>query len=236
VQEDTVDRSLAEEYLLLTLDPDTGRSTVDSTRLRAAVAGAAVAQLTLDGALALDRPNDKRATLRRTGTAEPGGALLQEVLGIADGRRPKDAVSRLGGASAWKDRAGRLRDELLAGLAASGVLRREDDRVLGLFPRTRWTVVDAAVVDGLRRQVTEALREGGPAPSTHTVGLVALLAATDRLAAVTGLPKREAKQRAEVVTAGDWAAPAVRAAVQEVNAVLAASVAASTVAATAATS
>lgn len=231
-----MDRSLAEEYLLLALDPGTGRSAVDGTRLRAAVAGAAVAQLTLDGALALDRPGDKRSTLRRTGVAEPPGTLWREVLEVADGRRPKDAVSRLGGAGAWRDRAGRLRDELLTGLAEAGVLRREDDKVLGLFPLTRWRLADPSVVAALREGVLDALREGGPAPTQHTVALVALLAATDRLAAVTGLPKREVARRAEVVTAGDWAAPAVRAAVQEVNAVLAATVAVSTVAATAGSS
>jgi hypothetical protein len=230
-----MDRSLAEEYLLLTLDPGSGRPTVDSTRLRAAVAGAAVAQLTLDGALALDRPDDKRARLRRTGTAEPPGTLWREVLEVADGLRPQDAISRLGGASAWKDRAGRLRDELLVGLVEAGVLRREDDKVLGIFPRTRWRLADPSVLARLRDGVTAALTDGAPAPSQHTVALVALLSATDQLAPVTGLPKAEARRRADVVTARDWAAPAVRAAVQEVQSVLVATMVATTVATTAAT-
>lgn len=228
--------SLTEELLLLTLDQRSGRPALDSVRMKAAVAGAAVAELTLDGALALDGPDGRRARLRRTGTAEPSDPLLREVLAVADGRRPQDAVSKLGGADAWRDRAGALRTHLLERMASAGVLSREDDRVLGLFPRTRWRTVDPASTDRLRVRVTGALNGGDGPPDARTAALVALLAATDRLSAVTGLPKAEARRRAEVATAGDWAAPAVRAAVQEVHAVLAATMVATTAATTAATS
>ncbi|MBM6399739.1 GOLPH3/VPS74 family protein [Phycicoccus sonneratiae] len=235
-EEATMTLSLTEELVLLTLDPHSGRPALDSVRMKAAVAGAAVAQLTLDGALALDGPDPKRARLRRTGTAAPTDPLLSDALEQADGRRPKDAVSRLGGAGAWRDRAGALRTHLLDAMAAAGVVRREDDRVLGLFPRTRWSVADPTVLDALRARVTGALDARGGPPDPPTAALVALLSATDRLAAVTGLPKAEARRRAEAATAGDWAAPAVRAAVQEVHAVLVASMVATTAATTAATS
>ncbi|MGG5258765.1 GOLPH3/VPS74 family protein [Phycicoccus avicenniae] len=224
--------SLTDELLLLVLDPTSGRLGLDSTTLKAAVGGATVAGLVLDGALALDGTG-KRARLRRTGTAEPTDPRLLEALGTADGRTPKDAVSKLGGAGAWRDRAGPLRDLSLGSMTASGVLRAEEGKVLGLFPRTRWTVTDAALVDGLRGRVAAALGDGAPPPDARTATLVALLAATGRLTTVTGLPKREATRRAEAVTRGDWAAPAVRAAVQEVNAGIMAAVVAATVAGTA---
>ncbi|QKE84682.1 GPP34 family phosphoprotein [Arthrobacter sp. NEB 688] len=227
--------SLTDELLLLVLDPASGRPALDSTRLRAVVAGTTVAGLVLDGALALDG-TDKKARLRRTGTAEPTEPRLREVLELAEGRRPKDVVSKLGGAGAWRDRAGALRELALSSMTAAGVLRTEETKVLGLFPRTRWTVTDPAVVDRLRGRVTAALADSAPAPDARTAALVALLASVDRLSAVTGMPEREAKRRADAVTAGDWAAPAVRAAVEEVNAAVMAGVIAATAATTAATS
>jgi hypothetical protein len=45
--------TLAEEFLLLALNDDTGKKSVDSTRMNAALAGAAIVELTLDGALRL---------------------------------------------------------------------------------------------------------------------------------------------------------------------------------------
>lgn len=221
--------SLTDELLLLLLDPTSGRLGLDGTRLKAVVAGATVAGLVLDGALTLDG-TDKGARLRRTGTAEPAEPRLREVLERSDGRRPKDAVSKVGGAGAWRDRAGALRDLSLDSMTGAGVLGAEEGKVLGMFPRTRWTVTDPALVDRLRERVRAALADGGPAVDSRTAALVALLAAVDRLAAVTGLPTKEAKRRAAEVTAGDWAAPAVRAAVDEVNAAVMAGIVAATVA------
>lgn len=227
-------RPLTDDLVLLTLDPASGRPALDSVRMKASVAAAAVVGLVVDGALALDGPTASRARLRRTGVAEPSEPALLAVLGVADGRRPKEAVSKVGGAGAWTDRAGAVREECLGRLAASGVVRREVHRVLGLVPTTRWPVADPAALEALRAEVVRAL--SAPRADARTSALVGLLDATGRLPALTGLPRREAARRAAAVTAGDWAAPAVRAAVQEVHAVLAASVVATTVATTAATS
>ncbi|WP_404348290.1 GPP34 family phosphoprotein [Phycicoccus jejuensis] len=158
------------------------------------------------------------------------------MLDLAEGRRPKDVVSKLGGAGAWRDRAGALRDLSFQRMTAAGVLRHEETRVLGLFPRSRWTVLDPSLVPALRHRVAAALADGAPVPDARTTALVALLSSVDHLAALTVLPKREAKRRADAVTAGDWAAPAVRAAVEEVNAAVVAGVVAATAATAAATS
>ncbi|GIL34350.1 GPP34 family phosphoprotein [Phycicoccus sp. DTK01] len=234
-EEATMTLSLTDELLLLVLDPASGRPAIDSTRLRAVVGGATVAGLVLDGALALDG-TDKRARLRQTGTAVPTEPRLREVLDLAEGRRPKDVVSKLGGAGAWRDRAGALRDLSFQRMTVAGVLRHDETRVLGLFPRSRWTVLDPSLVPALRHRVAAALADGAPVPDARTAALVALLSSVDHLAAVTGLPKREAKRRADAVTAGDWAAPAVRAAVEQVNAAVMAGVIAATAATAAATS
>lgn len=224
--------SLTDELLLLTLDPASGRPALDGTRLRAVVAGATVAGLVLDGALVLDGTG-KQARLRSTGAAGPTDPRLREVLELSEGRRPQQVVSKVGGAGAWRDRAGALRDLSLGTLTAAGVLRAEEGRVLGVFPRTRWTVTDPAVVEALRGRVVAALADGAPVADARTAALVALLAAVDHLGPLTGLARREAKRRAEVATAGDWAAPAVRAAVEEVHLAVMAGVVAATGAAAA---
>lgn len=236
-------RTLTEDYLLLALDPAKGTVAGDGVTTRATVAGAALLELTLAGVLTV-QGQGKKAVLVATGPP-PADPLRRQVLEMATGRRPKDAVSRIGGARSWKDRAGELRQATLDGLARDGVLRREDSRVLGLFPRTRWWVLDAEAVDEPRRRVSAALATVGPAAGSgdapppaepRTLALVSLLAAAGRLPAVTGLPKAEAARRAEVVTAGDWASPAVRDAVKEVQAILMTSILASTTAATTASS
>jgi hypothetical protein len=62
-------RSLTAEFLLLAFNDASGKPLIDSTKLKAAVAGAE----------------------------------------IAHDRKPRDAVGRIGGASAWKNRAGNFK-------------------------------------------------------------------------------------------------------------------------------
>jgi hypothetical protein len=157
----------------------------------------------------------------------PADPLLTEALGvIAEKQRSaQDLVRRLGG--------NELQPRLADRLVQRGILRREDSRVLGIFPRHRWPTVDATHEVEVRRSLSAAL-VGGQEPDPRTAGLVALLAALDlahRTIEHEGLGNREIKRRAKAIADGDWAAAGVRAAVQAATAATSAAIAASTSAA-----
>lgn len=156
--------------------------------------------------------------------------LLEEIAGLAHGRKPKDVVSRVGGATAWKDRAGAVRSTVLDELVRDGVLRHESGKVLGLFPTNAWPLqrpeVEGEVVGRVRAVVVDRRQ-----PDDRTGALVALCSAVDLLPRLfPDQPKKQVRERGREVASGDWGAAAVTKAVQEVQAaVMAAVVAATTV-------
>ncbi|MGL4175509.1 MAG: GOLPH3/VPS74 family protein, partial [Dermatophilaceae bacterium] len=101
-------------------------------------------------------------------------------------------------------------------LAAKGLVRREDGRVLGLFPTTRWPAADARAEAEVRAELRAALVDGAE-PTTRAVALASLLLALDQLNLVVDKPDRKAakaraKQLADGHPAGDAVAAAVKAA------------------------
>jgi hypothetical protein len=67
-------------------------------------------------------------------------------------RSPKALVTKLGKG---------LTSTLAERLAERGFLQRRDDKVLGLFPRTRWPARDNSREQFLRRALTVVLVDGG---------------------------------------------------------------------------
>jgi hypothetical protein len=123
-------------------------------------------------------------------------------------------------------------------LAASGLLQRQDGRVLGLFPRTRWLAADTAHEVEVRRRLTAVLVQGIE-PDPRTGALVALLASVDKAPASVdhdGIPKRDVRWRAKEVAEGAWAADAVKDAIAASTAAVMAGVTAATAATTAGSS
>jgi hypothetical protein len=226
-------RPLLAEFLLLAHGGADGKALIDSTRLKAAVAGAAIVDLTLDGSLRLTEPGDpefKPGRLVRT-TRHVSDPLLAEVADIVHDRKPKDAVGRIGGASAWKNRAGTLKDAVLTDLAAQGVLVREDGKVMGLFPTTHWPLADPAVQHEVLDRVRATVVDGAD-PDERTGALVALLYSVDLLPKLfPDQRKRDIQARGRAVANGDWGAEAVRKAIQDVQTAITAAIVATSVAA-----
>jgi len=217
---------LAEDLLLLLLDDAKGTTPGLRIDVRVPLGAAVLAELAIAGAVELEPSTSRwRAPKVRAADGRPDDEVLAAAQALV-GQQPRTAV----------DAAGRigdgLKDRLAARLAAQGLLERQDDRVLGLFPRTRWpagaTAHEAQVRDRLRAVVL-----GGARPDERTVALAGILQALDRLRAVLGLDgaaTREAKRNVQVLSEGDWAAKAVR------DAVAAAIASAATTATTAAIS
>ncbi|MFD2797522.1 GPP34 family phosphoprotein [Promicromonospora vindobonensis] len=213
-----MDLSLAEEYLLLALDDTSGRPLLSSQHLQFALAGASVAELTLRGALDVSDGADggRKGRFRATGRATPSDPLHREILELMQDRRPKDAIRKIGQGSF----ARKLRESVQHELAARGVLREEQVKVLGLFPSTAWPAHDAAPEAAVRERIQAALTTGGT-PDGPTSALVSLLLATDLLRKVfPGQDRRALKRRAKEIAESEWAGAAVKRAIDDVNAAM----------------
>ena len=221
---------LPAELLLLILD-DEGKLRVDSTKRKAAVAGAAVLQLVLDGVLELEPGEPSRARL----VARPGlrAATCGARAGTGPGRgpNPKDAVARIGGASDWKGRANDIQESVLEELAAAGVLERVEHAHLGVFTSTRWLVRRPEVSSDIQARIAAVL-DGGQ-PDARTAALIGILNAIDLLPRL--FPQRDKKTMRHLAgQIGElgWGAEAVAQAIRQVQAAVIASIVVSTTAAT----
>jgi len=223
---------IAEDLLLLLTDDHSGKAQVDGTKLDHALAGAVLLELTLSGAVDLAGAQDSvkpgRVVIRNSG-ATGDGVLDEGLRRVARkaGRKPKDVVPAL---------TKGLRAQLYEQLAGRGIVQAERDKVLGLFPRTRWPVADSEHERRIRTQLRDQLVHGVSADE-RTGALISLLSAIDAVSTVidprdAGLDKRELNNRAKAIAEGQWASEAVRKAVEAVNAGVTAVVAA-TVASTA---
>lgn len=99
--------------------------------------------------------------------------------------------------------------------------------MLGFIPRTTWPAGDDAAEDDVRQRLQSTL-VSGLTPTERTLVLIALLQVTGLLPkVVTTEDKRALKARAKQLTEGDWAAKAVKDAIDEVTAATVAVVASS---------
>ena len=222
---------IAEEFLLLSLDHESGKLLIANERLRPALGGALVAELALMERIGVT-PHDagwsKRGRITITNLTPTDDPELDEAmrkLAESEGKKLKDVLSDF---ASKKVRLGyQLRERLLERLAKAGVLKQQEGTVLGFIPRTTWPAGDLAAEDDVRERLQSAL-VSGVTPTERTLVLIALLQVTGLLPkVVTTEDKRALKARAKQLTNGDWAAKAVKDAIDEVTAATVAVVAAS---------
>lgn len=209
---------LAEDLLLLLTDDDTGRLAASGTAVDVALGGALLVELALadrvDVAGADERVREGRLVVRDP--SPTGDVLLDEALAVVErreGKRPQGVVARLGR---------RVRARLYERLVQGGALRADDDRVLGILPRHRWPAQDPAHESAVRAGLATALRAGATT-DPRTGALVSLLLALRAVhkavdPASVGLSKRALNANARRIGEGEWAAQAVRRAIDSMTA------------------
>ncbi|WBB73607.1 GPP34 family phosphoprotein [Micromonospora sp. WMMD1128] len=215
---------LTDELVLLAYD-DGGANRLGRPHLDYGLAGALLLELALARRVEVA---DKRLVV--TDPTPTGVPLLDEALatvGAGRPRKPKDWIGKLSKG---------LPDRVLDGLVGAGVLRRESDRVLLVFPRTRYpspTGAEPAAETAARERMVAALVGNGPVDA-RTAALLTLARAVglDRKL-FRELPKERVKARLNEIAAGDWASAAVKKAIDEMQAAV---IVATTVASTAAIS
>ncbi|GAA3935853.1 GOLPH3/VPS74 family protein [Actinoplanes auranticolor] len=215
--------NLAEEFVLLAYGDD-GVPDTDSVRLDHGLGGALLLELAISGRVGVE---DKKVVV--LDPAATGDPLVDQALEriVADGRPRKPAH--------WVRKFADTRKPALDGLVDQGVLTREQDKVLLVFPRTRYPApngVEPVPETQARQRLTAAVSGTGPV-DPRTAALCALVAATNLDRKVFGSRDRKrVVERLREISAGDWAASAVRQTVEELQtAVIVAVVAASTVSA-----
>ncbi|TWD74788.1 Golgi phosphoprotein 3 GPP34 [Kribbella amoyensis] len=206
---------IAEDLLLLLYDDESGKPITGSPGLDYALAGAVVIELTMLGRVDVAGPGEevKEGRLKVLDAGPTGDPVLDQrlaVLAEKTGQKPKNVLGKL---------SKKLRDELLARLAERGILEADQDKVLGLFPVTRWPAKDAQHEAQVREALENVLKLGS-LPDERTGALVALLNALNVVPKVVtdAVDKKALKQRAKEISESAWAAEAVRKAVQEMQA------------------
>ncbi|MEO6996538.1 MAG: GPP34 family phosphoprotein [Terracoccus sp.] len=208
------------ELLLLAHDPASGKRLIAEGHLKAGLAGAALLELNLQEALALEG-DGKQARLRSSG-ADVAPELVP-LLARADGYAPKKAVARIGGAESFKDRAGDLRDATWCRLESEGLVRSHEDKVMGIFPTTRRVQLTTSR-SGRIETIRVALNSTSQ-PDPRTSGLVAVVAATGLLPKlVPDMDRKLMKARVKHLAEGGWGGDAVAKAISDVQAAIVAGV------------
>ena len=211
---------IAEDLLLLLLD-DEGGTLPSGLAVKEVLGGAVLVELAMLEAVEVRKAGSwGRSKVYATGRAAPEDPELRDALARVEekDRTAQDLVGRLGRG---------LKERLTDRLAERGILERRDGRVLGVFPHTTWPAADTAHEGEVRRALTAALVQGFT-PDDRTAALIALLHAVDRAHKTVdsqGLGSRAVKKRAKEIAEGDWAAKAVRDAVQASQAAMVAVIA-----------
>jgi hypothetical protein len=217
---------IAEDLLLLLLDPESGKVS-GSDSAEAALGGAVLAELAILGAVKVEERTSRwKAPKVSIAGALPSDRVLADALDVIaeKERTAQSLVGRLG-----KGLVKTLGDRL----ADRGILERRESRLVGMLPRTRWPAVDSTHAAEVRATLTSVLVQAAT-PDDRMGALVAVLAAIDRAHKVVdrgGMSRREVKKRAKEVADGEWAAKGVRDAIKATNAAVIAVVAAGAAAA-----
>ncbi|MDQ1689241.1 MAG: hypothetical protein QOK42_2216 [Frankiaceae bacterium] len=200
--------TVAEDLVLLLLDPESGRSVVDSMSLDLAIGGALLLDLSIRERVTADGEG-ATARLAVVDGAPTGDALLDDALARLAGTpvQAQKAVERL---------ARRTRGPVFDRLVERGLVRRDRSRLLGLLPVTIWPAADGGPAKELRGRVAAVLRDGA-GPDRRLVLLISLLHAVKAEHKIVSGSRREVRARADEVAEGDWAGPAVRKAVRSVQ-------------------
>lgn len=214
---------LAEEFVLVTLDDESGRKTLSSEKYGPALGAALLVELALMERISVQPPSAgwrERGRVSVTSTKPTDDAELDGAL-AAVAKKENIKIGSLISDMSWKPITKGLHDRLLQRLVRAGVLSETRTEVLGL---RRWPTVDPAPEEEIRRRLHGCL-VGDEQPTERTVALVSLLQATASLLKVVvpadGAAKKAITARAKQLSEGDWGATAVKAALDEMYATLA---------------
>ena len=214
---------LAEEFVLLTLDDDSGKKTLSGEKYGPALGAALLVELALMERVSVTPKSAgwrERGRVSVTTTKPTDDPELDAALQAVE-KKENTKIGSLISDMAWKPITKGLHNRLLERLVRAGVLAETRTDVLGL---RRWPTADPQPEEEIRRRLQSCL-VGNEEPTERTAALVSLLQATDSLvkvvAPVDAAAKKALKARAKQLSEGDWGGAAVKAAIDEMYATIA---------------
>lgn len=213
---------LLQDLILLALNPQTGKTRFSwYSALDYGLVGSLLLDLVLQGKLEIN--NDNRmigaiSALRNSaGTAGNTGnefldQRLSEVLASSRPRTARFWVTR------WRRRYLGIQAIVLQNLVDLGVLERQEQRILGLFPTQRYFLTDESIQREIVQQVRAAVLEGIGLDS-RMAALISLMQASHLTDAVFRPEERpEARSRIRAIAEGELVGKAVSKAIFTIQA------------------
>jgi hypothetical protein len=202
---------LSDELLLLGYGDTTGKPLVSAFALDLGLAGAVLVELILAGRIAV--ADGKIVVVDATPVDDSVAEAALDRIRSAD--RPRDPER-------WvRDLAKGVREKILDRLVATGVVEREESRMLGMFRVVRYPALNPAPETAAHGRLDAAIRHGDLS-GRHTAALASLVRSTDLGPKLfPDLPADEVKTRLDEIADGDWAGKAVRDAITAIQTALA---------------
>lgn len=212
---------LAQDLILLALNPETGKTRFSwYSALDYGLVGSLLLDLVLQGKLEIDNDNRVIAAIRAShGQATAGNTdnefldqRLSEVLASSRPRTARFWVTR------WRRRYRGIQTIVLQSLVDLGVLERQEQRILGLFPTQQYFLTDESIQRELVQQVRAAVLEGIGLDS-RMAALISLMQASHLTNAVFRPEERlEARSRIKAIAREELVGQAVSRAIFTVQA------------------
>ncbi|GAB4228379.1 MAG: GPP34 family phosphoprotein [Elainellaceae cyanobacterium] len=204
---------LSQDLILLALNPETGKTRFSwYAALEYGLVGSLLLDLVLRGKLEIDNGNRViGANAGNTGD-EFLDRHLNEILASSRPRTARFWVTR------WRRRYRWFQPIVLQNLVDLGVLQRQEQRILGLFPTQRYFLTDASIRREIVQQVRAAVLEGTGLDS-RMAALISLMQASHLTDAVFRPEERpEARSRIKAIAEGELVGQAVSKAIFTIQA------------------
>ena len=204
---------LSQDLILLALDPETGKTRFSFyAALEYGLVGSLLLDLVLQGKLEID--NDNRVIGANAGTTgdEFLDRHLNEVLASSRPRTARFWVTH------WRRRYRWFQPIVLQNLVDLGVLERQEQRILGLFPTQRYFLTDESIQREIVQQVRAAVLEG-TGLNSRMAALISLMQASHLTDAVFRPEERpESRSRIRAISEGELVGKAVSKAIFTIQA------------------
>ncbi|MBD2248506.1 MULTISPECIES: GPP34 family phosphoprotein [Nostoc] len=204
---------LSQDLILLALNPQTGKTRFSFyAALEYGLVGSLLLDLVLQGKLEIDNNNRVIGAITGNTGDEFLDRHLNEVLASSRPRTARFWITR------WRRRYRWFQPVVLQNLVDLGVLQRQEQRILGLFPTQRYFLTDESIQREIVQQVREAVLEGIGLDS-RMAALISLMQASDLTDAVFRPEERpEARSRIKAIAREELVGQAVSKAIFTVQA------------------
>jgi hypothetical protein len=204
---------LSQDLILLALNPQTGKTRFSFyAALEYGLVGSLLLDLVLQGKLEIDNNNRVIGAITGNTGDEFLDRHLNEVLASSRSRTARFWITR------WRRRYRWFQPVVLQNLVDLGVLERQEQRILGLFPTQRYFLTDDSIQREIVQQVRAAVLEGIGLDS-RMAALISLMQASHLTDAVFRPEERpEARSRIKAIAREELVGQAVSKAIFTVQA------------------